>query len=265
MKISLITLFPKMIEGFFNESIVKKAQEKGLVEIELINLRDYAIDSHGSVDDRPYGGGAGMVLRVEPIHEALKHVLGTKGKKKVEGKHVKIPNTKVVITSAQGKTYTQRIAEEYVKLENIVIVVGHYEGVDDRVMNYVDDEISLGDFVLTGGEIVASVMVDSIVRLIPGVLKKEDATQKESFLEVSLEKILKVYGSDELLKQLKRKGVKKVTLLEHPHYTRPAEFMEAKVPGVLMDGDHAAIEEWRIKEAYKQTLKKRPDLLTKKL
>lgn len=264
MKISIIALFPKMIEGFFNESIVKRAQEKGLVEIELINLRDFSIDSKGSVDDRPYGGGAGMVLRVEPIYEALKKTMH--GKVKVGTKHpFKSASSKIVLTTASGKTYNQRIAEEYSKLNHIVIVVGHYEGVDERVMDYVDDEISLGDFVLTGGEIVASVIVDSIVRLIPGVLKKEDATLKESFFEVPIDKIIEYYGNDEPLRMLKRKGIKKVTLIEYPHYTRPLEFEGKNVPEILTKGHHAEIEKWRISQAYERTLKRRPDLLTKRI
>lgn len=264
MKITIITLFPKMIEGFFNESIIKKAQEKGLVKIELVDLRKYAIDNHGTVDDRPYGGGAGMVMRIEPIYEALKAVMPHTTKS--DTKHpFSNPHSRIIMTQAQGKTYNQRIAESYSKLKHIVIVVGHYEGIDERVNDYVDDEISIGDFVLTGGEIVASLIVDSVVRLIPGVLKKDDAILNESFFEVSVERIIKCYGIDEPLRFLKRKGIKKVTLLEYPHYTRPTDFMDKKVPDVLMSGNHEEIEKWRICQAYERTVKRRPDLLTKKL
>src|SRR3972149_940477 len=162
MKISVITLFPKMISGFFEESIVKRAQEKKLVEIEVINLRDFAIDDYGSVDDRPYGGGAGMVLRVDVIHKALEKVKSSSFAKASADKQ----KSKVILTSARGKTYKQSVAQEYSKLDHLVIIAGHYEGVDERVLEYVDEEISLGDFVMTGGEIAASAIVDSIVRLL---------------------------------------------------------------------------------------------------
>jgi tRNA (guanine37-N1)-methyltransferase len=256
MKISIITLFPKMIASFFEESIVKKAKEKGLVEIELINLRDFAVDSYGTVDDRPYGGGAGMVLRSDVLYKAIKQI-----KNKNEKRKMTMKNEKIVLTSPKGKVFNQEKAREYAKLNHLVIITGHYEGVDERVFNFVDEEVSLGDFVMTGGEITAAAITDAVCRLVPGVLKKEKATEIESFFEVSLEKLIEVVGEDEILKKLKEKGVKKVKLLEYPQYTRPEDFLGFKVPKILLSGNHKEIEIWRLKKAYEETKKKRGDLL----
>ena len=223
MKISIITLFPKMISGFFEESIVKRAVEKNLVEIEIINLRDFAIDDYGTVDDRPYGGGVGMILRVDVIHKAISKIKNRK--------------SKIVLTSPKGKVFDQKKAQEYSKLDHLIIISGHYEDVDARVQDFVDEEISMGDFILTGGEIPASAIVDSVVRLIPGVLKKEQATISESF------------------------NINGKKILEYPQYTRPEEFMGKKVPEVLLNGDHKKIEEWKEEKAIEETKLKRPDLL----
>ena len=223
MKISIITLFPKMISGFFEESIVKRAMTKKLVEIEIINLRDFAIDDYGTVDDRPYGGGVGMILRVDVIHKAISKIKNRK--------------SKIVLTSPKGKVFDQKKAQEYSKLDHLIIISGHYEDVDARVQDFVDEEISMGDFILTGGEIPASAIVDSIVRLIPGVLKKEQATISESF------------------------NINGKKILEYPQYTRPEEFMGKKVPEVLLNGDHKKIEEWKEEKAIEETKLKRPDLL----
>ena len=176
MKISIITLFPKMISGFFEESIVKRAVEKKLVEIEIINLRDFAIDDYGTVDDRPYGGGAGMIIRVDVIHKAISNI-----KYQISKTQIKNQKEKIILTSPKGKIFDQKKAQEYSKLDKLIIIAGHYEDVDARVQDFVDEEISMGDFILTGGEIPASAIVDSIVRLIPGVLKKDKATINESF------------------------------------------------------------------------------------
>jgi len=222
MKISIITLFPKMISGFFEESIVKRAMTKKLVEIEIINLRDFAIDDYGTVDDRPYGGGVGMILRVDVIHKAISKIKNRK--------------SKIVLTSPKGKVFDQKKAQEYSKLDHLIIISGHYEDVDARVQDFVDEEISMGDFILTGGEIPASAIVDSIVRLIPGVLKKEQATISESF------------------------NINGKKILEYPQYTRPEEFKGLKVPKVLMSGDHKKIEKWREEKALEETEEKRPDL-----
>jgi len=229
MKISIITLFPKMISGFFEESIIKRAREKKLVEIEIINLRDFAIDDYGTVDDRPYGGGAGMILRADVVYAALK-------KFKIQNSKFKITNqkSKIILTSPRGKLFNQKKAVEFSKLDHLVIVAGHYEGTDERVSDFIDEEISMGDFVLTGGEIVASAITDSIVRLIPGVLKKEDATENESFSD---------------------------GLLEYPQYTRPEEFMGKKVPSVLLSGNHKEIDKWRAEKAHETTFQRRKDLL----
>lgn len=228
MKISIITLFPNMVSGFFNESIVKRACKKKLVKINLINLRDFAINKYGQVDDRPYGGGAGMIIRVEPVYNAIQSLNLKKKDKK----------SKIVLTSAKGKVFNQEKAKEYSKLENLVLIAGHYEGVDERVLKYVDEEISIGDFILTGGEIVASAITDSVVRLLKGVLKKEEAVKDESFS--------------------KRKGQR---LLEYPQYTRPEEFKGHKVPEILLSGNHNKIDEWKMKKAYEETKTKRKDLL----
>ncbi len=223
MKISIITLFPKMISGFFEESIVKRAVEKNLVEIEIINLRDFAIDDYGTVDDRPYGGGAGMILRVDVIHKAISKIKNQK--------------SKIVITSPKGKIFDQKKAQGYSQLDHLIIIAGHYEDVDARILDFVDEEVSMGDFILTGGEIPASAIVDSIVRLIPGVLKKDKATINESF------------------------NINEKKILEYPQYTRPEEFMGKKVPEVLLKGDHKKIEKWREEKAIEETKLKRPDLL----
>jgi len=224
MKISVITLFPDMISSFIKESIIKRAVDKGLVEIELINLRDFAKDKYKSVDDKPYGGGAGMILRVDVLKDAISFAVKNK-----EGK------TKIVLTSAKGKTYSQKKANDYLKLDHLVIIAGHYEGTDERILNYIDEEISIGDFILTGGEVVASAIIDSIVRLIPEVLKKEEATKEESF--------------------------SKEFPLEYPQYTKPAEFDGNKVPEILLSGDHEKIKEWRLIKSKELTKKLRPDLL----
>lgn len=233
MKISIITLFPKMIEGFFKESIIKRAIEKKFVEVEIINLRDFAIDSYGTVDDRPYGGGVGMILRVEPIFNSLKTVL--KKDSPLKGRTFR----KTVLTSAKGKVFDQEKAIEYSKLDRLIIIAGHYEGVDERVLDYVDEEISMGDFVMTGGEITACAITDAVTRLIPGVLKKEAAIRQESF------------------------NINNKKLLEYPQYTRPEEFKGKKVPQVLLSGNHKKIEKWRIEKALEETRKKRSDLLDK--
>jgi tRNA (guanine37-N1)-methyltransferase len=221
-----------MISGFFEESIVKRAIEKKLVEIELINLRDFAINKYGSVDDRPYGGGAGMIMRVDVIYRALSSISNFQFP---ISKQISNSKSKIIITSPKGKQFNQKKAREYSKLKRLIIIVGHYEGVDERVRNYVDEEISLGDFVMTGGEIATAAIADAVVRLIPNVLKKAEATQLESFSN---------------------------NILEYPQYTRPENFKGKKVPKVLLSGNHKKIEEWKKKQAYKETLKKRRDLLT---
>ncbi len=241
-----------MVRGFFDESIIKKAQEKGKIEIEIINLRDFAIDENGTVDDRPYGGGAGMVIRADVVVKAIDSMKNEKRKTKMN---------RVILTSAKGKTYNQKKAIELSKLDHIVIVAGHYEGFDERLMPHIDEEISIGEFVMTGGEIPAAAIVDSIVRLIPGVLKKSNATEEETFFEMGVDDLIEICGEDACLGILKKHAISKVQLVEYPHYTRPQEFEGNQVPEVLQGGNHEEIRKWRIREAYHQTREKRPDLL----
>jgi len=267
-----------MIASFFEESILKKAKDKGLVEIELVNLRDFAIDSYGTVDDRPYGGGAGMVLKVDVLYEALSSVIPNlfRDLNKINKKQKMLKPTcrqawqvqhdnnhyqKIVLTSPKGKVFNQKKAKEYAKLDHLVIIAGHYEGVDERVLNFVDEEVSLGDFVMTGGEITAAAITDAVCRLVPGVLKKEEASKIESFFSVPIDRLIEVVGEDEILKKLKEKGIKKVKLLEYPQYTRPEDFLGLKVPKILLSGNHKKIEIWRLKKAWEETKRKREDLL----
>lgn len=238
-----------MFQGFLTESILGRAQKAGKVEINFLNLRTFAKDTYGTVDDRPYGGGAGMVLRVDVIYDALKSLVGEEflhptdeAKKLKNDKKIKI-----VLTSAKGDTYSQAKAEKYAsKCEHLIIIAGHYEGVDERVMWYVDDEISIGQYVLTGGELPAAVIADSVVRLLPGVLKKDDASRNESFSLVETEQraLRQSSGLAPLSEQSGKKSIK-ARKREHPHYTRPTEFMGMKVPDILLSGDHKAIEKWR--------------------
>ena len=247
MKITIITLFPDMLAPFLSESIIKRAQEKNAVKIEMIQLRDFAKDAHGTVDDRPYGGGVGMVIRADVLSEAISKVQSL--------------SQKTILTSAKGATFNQKKALELSKLDHVIIVAGHYEGVDERIMDHIDEEISIGDFILTGGEIPAAAIADSIVRLLPGVLKKEEATEEESFFSVSLDELKEAVGETEILKNI---STSTVQLLEYPHYTRPEEYEGKKVPDILISGNHEKIRTWRLQQAYAQTKKKRPDLLAMK-
>ncbi len=231
MKISILTLFPEMFTGPFSESIIKNAQEKNLVDINLVNIRNFGIGTHKMVDDSPYGGGIGMVMKVDVIKRAIDSV---------KDNSLNPNSQKVILLTADGVTYNQRIAEVYSKLDHLIIICGHYEGVDERVRQFVDEEISIGDFVLTGGEIPSMLITDSVARLISGVLK-EGVTDLESFSHSDA-------GS---------------LLLEYPLYTKPQNFEGLKVPEVLLSGDHKKIAEWRKSESIKKTQKRRPDLLKK--
>ncbi|MGL5989783.1 tRNA (guanosine(37)-N1)-methyltransferase TrmD [Cetobacterium sp.] len=217
MKINILTLFPEFFNSFKDHSIVRRAVEREQVEINIVNIRDFAEGKHKQCDDIPFGGGAGMVMKPEPLLKALNENKG-----------------KVIYTSPQGVKLSQKLACELAQEQEITIIAGHYEGIDERVIDSkVDLEISLGDFVLTGGELPAMVISDSIIRLIPGVIKKE-SYENDSF-----------YNG----------------LLDYPHYTRPAEFEGLKVPDVLMSGHHKNIHEWRLKQSIKRTLERRPELL----
>ena len=232
MRIDIVTLFPEMFASPFEASIVKRAIDKRLVEINIHNLRKWAKDRRGTVDDRPYGGGVGMVMMAAPIADAIGELKGQRAK------------GKVILLSPRGKVWKQELAQEYSTLSHFLLLCGHYEGVDERVREFIDEEISIGDFVLTGGELPAMVLVDSIVRLIPGVLEKPAATQNESFSPNHQSPITN-------------------RLLEYPQYTRPENFRGLKVPEVLLSGNHAEIEKWRKQEALDITKKNRPDLLEK--
>jgi len=224
IRFDILTLFPEMFNSIMNESIIGRAVENGYVEINPVNIRDYSKDKHNRVDDYPYGGGAGMVMQPGPIYDAYKSIVNDE----------KVP---VIYMSPQGKQFTQDIAQKLALNDRIVLLCGHYEGVDERVLEeIVTDEISIGDYVLTGGELPAMVVIDTVSRLIPGVLA-DDSTKEESFSD---------------------------GMLEYPQYTRPIEFMGKKVPDVLVSGHHANIAKWRKEESYKRTLKKRPDLLNKR-
>ncbi len=222
MIVDILTLFPEMFQGPLNESLLKKAQEKGLLSLNIVNLRDFTTDKHKTADDTPYGGGAGMVMRVEPIARAKSKLQTSK--------------SKIILMCPSGKLLTQDKIKELAKEEHLIILCGHYEGVDERVRDMVDEEISIGDYVLTGGELPAMVLVDAVARHIPGVVKEEESVKKDSFYE---------------------------GLLDYPSYTKPEEFEGKKVPDVLLSGHHAEIERWRRKEALKRTLYRRPDLLAK--
>ncbi|MGM0499418.1 MAG: tRNA (guanosine(37)-N1)-methyltransferase TrmD [Bacillota bacterium] len=227
MFFDILTLFPEMFVGPFSESILKRAREKDLIDIKTINIRDFAEDKHHTTDEPPYGGGAGMVMKAEPIFKAWQDTQNKRGVK-----------SKTILMSPQGKELTQDLVKDLSREEGLTIICGRYEGVDERVRDtVVDQEISIGDYVLTGGELPAMVLVDSISRLLSDVLGDEDSSKKDSF-----------YNG----------------LLEHPHYTRPREFNGLKVPDVLVSGNHQLIERWRKKESLKRTLLRRKDLLEDK-
>ncbi|SHF51046.1 tRNA (guanosine(37)-N1)-methyltransferase TrmD [Ornithinibacillus halophilus] len=228
MHIDILTLFPEMIESVFQTSILKKAQEKEKFNYNLINFRDYTENKHNKVDDYPYGGGAGMVLAPQPIFDAVEDV---KSKRKTK--------PRVILMCPQGERYSQKKAEELAEEDHLIFICGHYEGYDERIREHlVTDEISIGDYVLTGGELGAMVVVDSVVRLLPEVLGNEESAPQDSF---------------------------STGMLEHPHYTRPREFRGLKVPDVLLSGDHAKIEAWRRRESLKRTYERRKELIKEEL
>lgn len=226
MNYHVLTLFPEMIEQGLNTSIIGRAIDEGLISLEAVNIRDYSDNKHNKVDDYPYGGGAGMVMQAQPVYgayEALEEKIGRK--------------PRVIYMTPQGKVFNQQIAEELSQEEDLVFLCGHYEGIDERVLEeIVTDYLSIGDYVLTGGELPAMVMIDTISRLVPGVLNNEESAEFESFQDC---------------------------LLEHPCYSRPAVWHDKEVPQVLLSGHHANIEKWRREESIRRTLERRPDLLQK--
>lgn len=228
MRFHVLTLFPEMIMNGLNTSIIGRAMNKGIIELEAVNIRDYATNKHKKVDDYPYGGGAGMVMQAEPVYLSYKsiadNILEKTGKK-----------PRVIYLTPQGKVFNQQMAEELSKEEDIIFLCGHYEGIDERVLEMiVTDNVSIGDYVLTGGELPSMVMIDTISRLVDGVLNNDDSAKYESFAE---------------------------NRLEYPQYTRPEEFMGMKVPEVLLSGDHKKVAQWREEESLKRTRERRPDLL----
>lgn len=228
LEVSVLTLFPRMFEGFLGESIFRRALDQQRIKVNLINFRDYAKDKHKTVDDYPFGGGAGMLLKPAPIFDAMDDVLADAADGSRE---------RVILLSPQGRRFTQEVAEELAQLSRLTLICGHYEGFDERVrQSVVDDEITIGDFVLTGGELAAMVILDAVVRLLPGVLGNDESVKGESFAD---------------------------GLLEYPQYTRPAEYRGLSVPPVLLSGNHAQIERWRHRHALYRTWVRRPDLLAK--
>ena len=237
MRIDIITIFPKMFSPILNESIIKRAQNKGKVKIYLHNLRDYSRDKHKKIDDRPFGGGSGMVMRTEPIFAAVE-TIRSQGQCASLPEGDKVTRSPVILLCPQGERLTQKVCKRLAKYKHLILICGHYEGVDGRVRKYlVNEEISIGDYVLTGGELPAMVLVDSVVRLIPGVLGDKNSLNFESF---------------------------EGNLLEYPQYTRPANFRDMRVPDILLSGDHKKIEVWRKEQALKRTKQRRPDLLQHK-
>ena len=224
MKIDVLTLFPRMFEGPMGESIIGKAVDKGLLDINISNFRDYSDNKHQTVDDYPYGGGAGMLLKVQPIYDNIQAI----------EKAAPDVKKRVILLDPAGKRFDQKMAEEFSQEEHLVFICGHYEGYDERIRTLVTDEVSLGDYVLTGGELGAMVMIDATVRLLPDVLGNQTSAQTDSY---------------------------STGLLEHPQYTRPAEYKGMKVPEVLTNGNHKLIEEWQLKESLRRTYQRRPDLL----
>jgi tRNA (guanine37-N1)-methyltransferase len=236
MRIDIITLFPEICRAPLNESMMKRAQESGALELRIHNLRDWTNDKHHAVDDAPFGGGQGMVMKPEPIFAAVEDLRGESRKtSNAEQSRIENRESKVILMSPTGHCFNQRMAEQLSQESHLVIVCGHYEGIDHRVVEHlIDEEISIGDYVLTNGAIAAVVLADAIVRLIPGVLGDEQSAHDDSF----------------------REG-----LLEGPQYTRPAEFRGWKVPEVLLGGNHGEIAKWRKEQAKKRTRENRPDLL----
>ena len=221
MKIDVLTLFPAMFSGPLDESIIARARRAGLLQLSIHNLRDYAHDRHKTVDDRPFGGGPGMLLKPEPIFEAVEKLAG--------------PNTRVILLSPAGRSFNQAISRQLAQMEDLLLITGHYEGFDERIRDQLaDDELSIGDYVLTNGALPAMVVIDAVTRLLPGALGDDESAHEESFS----------HG-----------------LLEYPQYTRPADFRGLRVPEVLLSGNHAQIAKWRAEQSRARTEERRPDLL----
>ena len=252
MRFDLVTIFPDFFAGPLDHGILRRARETGIVEVNVQDLRVFTKDRHRTVDDRPFGGGEGMVLKPEPLFEAVEHLLGAPVGD-ATGKRELPPGTAIVLLSASGKRFDQETARRFAKLKRVILICGRYEGVDERVAEHLaTDEISIGDFVLSGGELPAMLIVDAVTRLLPGSLGNEASSQNESFSasipqeEISLPSSARATGSS--------------MLLDFPHYTRPAEYRGWKVPEVLIGGNHAEVAAWRRAAAIEKTQKNRPDL-----
>ncbi|MGI9103428.1 MAG: tRNA (guanosine(37)-N1)-methyltransferase TrmD [Terriglobales bacterium] len=255
MKFELITIFPDFFRGPLDYGIVRRARESGLVEINVHDLRTFTKDKHRTVDDRPFGGGEGMVLKPEPIFDCLEFLKVPPREQRVN----KAIRESVVLLSPQGELFNQRMAAEFAQLDRVFLICGRYEGVDERVSEHLADrEVSIGDFVLSGGELAAALVVDAVTRLIPGALGNEASARTESFGagDVRLKLPLDAAG-----KRIPDSTISAGGLLDYPHYTRPADFRGLRVPGLLISGDHEDIRRWRRRQALEKTLRNRPELL----
>ncbi len=237
MQFEVFTLLPEIFPPYLDSSILKRARERGLIDIRVHNIRDYTRDKHHTTDDTPYGGGGGMVMKPEPVFEAIETVLGLNANPAAQTPPEPAANIPIILLTPQGRVFNQRIAQEYSQSPRIALLCGRYEGIDERIREHlVTDEISIGDYVLTGGELPALILIDAMARLLPDVLGDPTGAQDDSHA---------------------------MGLLEYPHYTRPPEFRGWKAPDILLSGDHAKIEKWRREQALLRTFKKRPDMLEK--
>ena len=229
MRFHVLTLFPEMIEQCANTSILGRAAEKGIIETEAVNIRDYANNKHHSVDDYPYGGGAGMLMQAQPVYDCVQAV-----REQIKERGADPEKARVVYVTPQGRVFDQSMAQEFAGAEDLILLCGHYEGIDERVLEeVVTDQVSIGDYVLTGGELPALVMIDAIARLVPGVLGSDESAHTDSFQD---------------------------GLLEYPQYSRPAVWRDREVPAILLSGDHAKVDKWRHEQALQRTKERRPDL-----
>ena len=248
MRFDLITIFPEFFVGPLEHGIVRRAKEAGLAQIQVQDLREFTKDRHRTVDDRPFGGGEGMVLKPEPLFEAVEKLLGY-GVGDSEKKIAPESGTAIMLMSAAGRLFTQETAKRFARLDRLILICGRYEGVDERVAEHLaTEEISIGDYILSGGELPAAVIVDAVTRLLPGALGNEASTQNESF-------------QDYVAATPVGRGRSKEVLLDYPHYTRPAEYRGWKVPEILIGGNHAEVAKWRCQQAVEKTRRNRPDLL----
>lgn len=251
MKADIVTIFPDFFRGPLDHGITRRACEMGLAKIEVHDLRQFTHDRHRTVDDRPFGGGEGMVLKPEPIFDCLESLGLASREERLNG----VAGQSVVVLSAQGERFTQQIATEFARLDRLVLICGRYEGVDERVTQFLADrELSIGDYVISGGELAAAVVLEAVTRLLPGAVGNEASTRQESFtVDASAGEVTEQAAADSTCGS--------GGLLDYPHYTRPAEFRGMTVPEVLLNGDHQQIRRWRREQALKKTLRNRPDLL----